>query len=179
MGRALRAFPLPLFLCLLAGCSSVKVGVDHDESYAFAGKRTYAWAEGVPAASELHEERIAKAVETALAERGLRPVSTETPDLLVSTVVETHQELRSTGSSVGVGVGRRTSWGGVGIGTSTGDQIYEEIVGTLIITLADAGSGKTVWRASAADVITEDPEDTAERIAEAVEKAFRDFPPGD
>lgn len=178
MRRALRSF-LPLVFGLLAGCSSVRVGVDHDESYSFAGKRTYAWAEGVPAESELHEERIAKAVEEALATRGLRLAAGETPDLLVSTAVETHQEVRSTGNSVGLGVGRSTSWGGVGIGTSAGDRVYEEVVGTLTITLADAASGKTVWRANAPDVLTEDPEDTAENIAKAVERAFRDFPPGD
>lgn len=179
MARAPLPSLLPALLAcaLLAGCSSMRVGIDHDEDYAFPRAGRFAWTEGVPAESELHQQRIVEAVEEALRDHGFRPAGEGAPDLLVSTEVSTHRELRSTGSSVGFGIGRRTSWGGLGVGTSAGDRLYEETVGTLVITLADGPTGHTVWRASAEDVLTEDPEATAERIREAVERAFRDFPP--
>jgi hypothetical protein len=161
---------------LLAACSSIRVGVDRDPDYAFATQRTYAWKEGVPADSALHQKRIEEGVDRALAERGLQRTDSPAPDLWVATEVESHQEVRSTGSSVGVGVGHGFHWGGVGFGTSSGNELYEVKVGSLVVAVLDVPSEELVWRAEAEDVLTTDPERTADRIREAIEAAFDEFP---
>lgn len=163
-------------LSLLAACSSTKVGVDRDPTYDFRGKRTYAWKEGIPAESGLNQQRIVSGVDRALGERGLQRIEGGAPDLWVYTEVAMRQETRSTGGSVGVGVGRRTSWGHVGVGTSTGNRIYEVTVGALVIVILDGPTESTVWRARAEDTVTNDAERTAEAIRKAIEKAFEDFP---
>jgi hypothetical protein len=169
---------IALLSCLLAACSSTSVGVDKDEDYDFRGKRTYAWQEGVPAANELNQKRIVEGIDRALAQRGLVLTDTDTPDLWVRTEVSAHREVRSSGTSVGFGVGSYSSHGAYGIGTSTGNDVYEVEVGTLVIVMLDGPSGETVWRAQAEGTITNDPEETTAKIQEAIDKSFEKFPIG-
>ena len=169
-------------LCLiltvvLAACSSKNVWVDSDASYSFAGRSTYAWAEGVPAENELVQGRIEAGIDAALAERGYERIADGTPDLYVSTQVGGRREVRSTGSSTTVGMSRGGRHGGIGMGTTMGNQVYEVAIGTLIIELSDGETDAVVWRARAEDSLSNDPERTAEFIAKAISKAFEEFPP--
>lgn len=168
---------LCLLLALAAACGSTSVHVDHDPAHDFSGERTYGWKQGVPAENELHEKRIVAGVERELAERGYRRVESGEPALWVRTKVAGRQETRSTGGDVSFGVGGRVGLGHVGVGTSTGNRIYEVTVGTLVIELLDGASEEVVWRAQAEDTVGSDPEKTAEAIREAIEEAFQGFPP--
>ena len=159
-----------------ASCSSSGVAVDRDPSYDFAAPRTYAWTEGVAAASDLHEKRIVEGVDAALAGCGLERATAGTPDLLVSTEVLMRHEVRSTGSAFGIGVGHGFEHGGVGVGTTVGDDLDEVEVGTLVIAIRDGKTEDLVWRAEAEDVVTSDPERTAEEIRDAINAAFEEFP---
>jgi hypothetical protein len=171
--RALTA----LGLVLLTACSSTSVGVDHDEHYDFSGVTTYAWTDGTPAANELNEKRIVDGVDAALAAEGLRKVESGA-DVLVFTEAASHQELRSSGGNVSVGVSRHVSrYGAVGVSTGTGNRVYEVTIGTLIIGLLDGETESLVWRASAEDTMSSDPAKNAEKIAEAIAKAFEGYPP--
>jgi hypothetical protein len=161
---------------LCASCSSNGVAVDRDPNYDFSVARTYAWTEGLPAASDLHEKRIVQGVDAALAGCGLERATTGAPDLLVSTEVQTRHEVRSSGSAVGIGIGGGFQNGSVGVGTTVGDDLDEVEVGTLVIALRDGKTEQLVWRAEAEDVVTSDPEDTAEAIREAIHDAFEEFP---
>ena len=162
-------------LLLLGSCSSTTVHSDYDPEYDFTGKLTYAWAEGVPAQSELNQKRIVKSVDEALAAKGLR--QSTPPDLWVSTQVLTQQEVRSSGGNVGIGIGGYSGGGSVGVGMSSPTRTYEVTVGTLIIEIRDGSSEQVVWRASAKETVTEDAENAQASIAKAVQKAFEDFPP--
>jgi hypothetical protein len=169
---------LCLLLPLVAACSSTRVDVDHDPDHDFSGERTYAWKQGVPAVNELQQKRIVAGVDGELGSRGFQLVESGQPDLWVRTQVGGRQETRSTGSDVSFGVGRSVGFGHVGVGTSTGNRIYEVTVGTLVIELLDGGSEQVVWRAQAEDTVSSDAEKTAEAIREAIEDAFEGFPPG-
>jgi hypothetical protein len=169
---------IALFSCLLAACSSTSVGVDKDPDYDFRGKRTYAWKEGVPADNELNQKRIVTGVDRALQQHGLVLTEDGAPDLWVQTEVSYHREVRSSGTSVGFGVGGYSGHCAYGIGTSTGNDVYEVEVGTLIITLQDGSSEETVWRAQAEGTVSNDPEETAAKIQEAIDKSFEKFPIG-
>lgn len=169
---------IALLVCLVSACSSTSVGVDKDPDYDFRGKRTYAWKAGVPAENELNQKRIVSGVDRALAQHGLQLTDAGTPDLWIQTEVSAHREVRSSGTSMGVGMSHYGGGGAVGVGTSTGNEIYEVDVGTLIIMLLDGPSGSTVWRAQAEGTVSNDPEDTAAKIQEAIDKAFEKFPIG-
>lgn len=164
---------------LCASCSSSGVAVDRDPAYDFSAPRTYAWIEGLPAASDLHEKRIVQGVDAALAGCGLERATTEAPDLLVSTEVLTRQEVRSSGRAFGIGVGAGSHDGGVGVGTTVGNELDEVLVGDLVIAIRDGKTEEVVWRAEAEDVVTSDPERTADAIREAINAAFEEFPRGE
>ena len=169
-------------LCLiltvvLAACSSKNVWVDSDASYSFAGRSTYAWTEGIPAQNDLVQRRIEAGIDTAFAERGYDHITEGTPDLYVSTQVGGRREVRSTGSTTTVGVSSGGRRGGIGMGTTIGNEVYEVAVGTLIIEMSDGETGDVVWRARAEDTLSNDPDRTSEFIAKAIAKAFEEFPP--
>jgi|GEM_PF-2656280 len=160
----------------LAACSSLDVGVDRDEDYDFSGARTFAWKEGVPAQNELNQKRIESGVEEALARRGIELSDSGAPDLWVATEVGGHREVRSTGESVNVSYRHHRRYGSVGMGTSSGNRIYEVKVGTLVIAILDGETEELVWRAQAEDTVGNDPQKTAETIAAAIEQSFEQFP---
>lgn len=161
---------------LCASCRTSSVAVDRDPDYDFSAPRTYAWTEGGAAASDLHEKRIVQGVDAALAGYGLERATTGVPDLLVSTEVLTRQEVRSTGSAFGIGVGHGFDNGSVGVGTTVGDDLDEVQVGDLVISMRDGKTEELVWRAEAEEVVTSDPERTADAIRDAINTAFEEFP---
>jgi hypothetical protein len=160
-----------------AACSSIQVGVDHDATYDFSGKQTYSWRDGIPSPNELSQKRIVAGVEQALESSGLRKVEQGKPDLWVVSEVTGRQEVRSTGTTTSVGVSRSTSWGRVGVGTSSGNKVYEVTVGTLVLVILDGKTDEVVWRAQAEETVSNDPERTKEVINEIIGKAFANFPP--
>ena len=176
-----RTIGLLLALALVAApaAAKMKVAVDLDEGYDFSGRATYAWKEGRPAQDELNQKRIVAGVEERLAALGLTPAEEgATPDLWVSTEAFAEDEVKSSGSRVGLSVSKRTSWGSIGLGGSRGNRTRKVTVGTLVIAVLDGESGELVWRAVASDTLTDDPEKTARQIADAIERAFAKFPRG-
>ena len=51
-------------------------------------------------------------------------------------------------------------------------------VGTLVVDLVDADSGRLVWRGTATDTIVHSQEKKAKKIRKAAVKLFKKFPPG-
>ena len=52
------------------------------------------------------------------------------------------------------------------------------MVGTVIVDIFDARSKSLVFRGIAKGELSDDPEKRAKKIAKAVDKMFKDFPPG-
>jgi hypothetical protein len=172
----MRNFLACLPLALLLACASSRVAVDSDPGYDFTTARTFAWHEGVPAESELQERRIVAAVEQELTARGLQRAEQDAADLWIVSEAGSRREVRSSGTSLSIGASRGTGWGGVGVGTTTGNRVYEVDVGQLVLTVVDASEQRVVWRATAEETLSEDPEKTARFIQEAVAEAFAEFP---
>ncbi len=168
---------LACLLPLVFACSSTKVYIDYDEEFDFTGLTTYSWKPGIPAQNELNERRIVDGVDDALSTHGFQRIDEGQPDLFVATEVSTRQEVRSSGGSAYVGASHRTSWGAVGMYSAPTVDIREVTVGTLVIAVIDASTEELVWRASGTDTVNSDPERTAERIQDVIEKAFHVFPP--
>ena len=141
-----------------------KVTTDHDAKAPFATYKTYAWANGTAAQNPLNETRIRDGVNAAMAKAGLTLV-TANPDVAIATFALTQErkELSATG------YGPR--WGG---GTA---QVYTYVVGSLIVDMYDAKTKQLVWRGTATDTVNDKPEKNTQKIAGALDKMFKAYPP--
>jgi hypothetical protein len=156
--------------CLPAVALAQKVTTDHDPSAPFATYKTYLWADGTAAPNPLSEKRIREGVDTKMAAAGFKLV-TASPDVVVATHVvgKEQKQLSATGYG-GYGYGR---WGGGG-GTAT---VYTYVQGTLVVDLYDGKTKELVWRGTATDTMSDKPEKNAEKVAKAIDKLFKAYPP--
>jgi Domain of unknown function (DUF4136) len=67
---------------------------------------------------------------------------------------------------------------GFGGGTGTASTVVSEYrVGTLVVDMFDAKSKNLVFRGTAEDEISDNPEKNAKKLEKASTKMFKDFPP--
>jgi hypothetical protein len=170
---------LVLALCLMVSPALAQnVAVDFEQSFDFATAKTVAWGRGTPAQNEFNQTRIETAIAAALTEAGFEMVAVDvTPDLYVITHAAGQQQQKKSNVSVGIGVSRRTSFGSVGVGTSTSGKSKTVVLGTLVIQLISAADEKMVWRADLSDTLDGNAEKTKSKIDRAISKAFKKFPP--
>lgn len=167
---------------LLAGCSSVSVQRDYDTSVDFFGLKTFAWQydkqpeTGIPQIdNDLNDERIRRAINAALATKGLRLVPRAEADLFVAYFVDQQRKLNSGSVSVGMG---RSSYGRHGsVGYNTGVSEYDQAI--LTIDLLAPADEKMIWRGVGTRVAYEgsNPDKFTEIVNEAVSKILKKFPP--
>ena len=67
-------------------------------------------------------------------------------------------------------------WGG-GMGTATTTE-SEYLVGTLVVDIFGAKEKNLLWRGIAQDELSDKAEKNTKKRAKAMEKLFKDFPPG-
>jgi hypothetical protein len=154
-----------LLWAALAGCASdVSIGTAQDPLAVFPREGSFAWAEG----SNIIPEKVAHlgladllppAVEGALASRGWRKVAPGAADLLVS-------------YEVGV-----ATW--IQVAASPSDEERSRAMGSLSVALLDPDSRRRLWVGFAqAEVVPSlSHEERRERIEEALERLFEEFPP--
>jgi hypothetical protein len=171
---------------LVGGCAGIKVGQDYDVKTDFTSLKTYAWQSTVQAKTgdvrvdnTLLDDRIRKAVDDRLAQKGYRKTAGGIPDFRVAYSYQIRRKVGSEGvqTGIGVGVGGSGSFGGVGLGTGGGVNEYDE--GTLVIDFLDAANGDLLWRGTGSRrlVETTDPEKATRRVNETVERILEQFPP--
>jgi hypothetical protein len=153
-----------------AGCSTVyNVQYDYDRDADFSRFQTYHWlsAEESAESSSLDIKRVRKAVDNALASKGLRETS-DNPDLLVS------GEL---GAANVVSIKSRGHRQGYGRSSRVSSYNYEE--GSLTLSFADGTSKELVWQGTANAEIdqVQTPEKREKLIDEAVTQMLKNFPP--
>lgn len=90
--RTGRTLAMPAAIAILASCSPYQVHTDYDDAVSFAGFRTFAWMDSTrrrdgEADNPFLERRVKRAVETAMAERGLSPAEGTQADVLVTAFV--------------------------------------------------------------------------------------------
>jgi hypothetical protein len=167
-------------LAMVGACSGgMEIHTDFDRSADFSGFQAWDWVPvpaeetGDPGVDDpIVRARIRAAVEDELSKRGYLQRS-DNPDFLVNYHTAMKDELNS-----------------VEMQDYYDRQPYEEFPqdvtytytwhkGTLILDFIDVGSNKMVWRGIArAEVNLNDPPDKKKaRIARAVERMLREFPP--
>jgi hypothetical protein len=170
------------YLCVIAVVltpvvlSAQKTTFDYDKTATFANYKTYALKEGTPVGNELIDQRIIAAIDTQLATKGLKKA--DPPDVFVAYHVSFDKQKDISAWSTGTGP---YGWGyGGGWGSTTTDvRVYEILVGTLVIDMADAKDNRMIWRGlGVREVDTEaKPEKRDKKINEAVTKILKNYPP--
>jgi hypothetical protein len=167
----------------LAACTTIDVKTDFDHTADFGKFQTFAFVgmtdlnQGGVLSNSLTRTRIENAIDEELTRKGLRQIELDqNPDLWVHywVGVEDKQRIQTIGPSVGVA--RWHGWYGWGAGHG-GVSTYEYRQGTLITDLIEPAKNELVWRATMMAHLKETPQKNAELIKQAVEKAFKNYPP--
>ena len=148
------------------------VKTDYAKGTDFAQYKTFMWIKEPQTTNPLTKQRVIDDVNAALAAKGLTLV-TSGADLCIAAHAATKQERTLNTFYNGFGGGWR--WGG-GFGSATTTvNTYEE--GTLIVDLFDAKTQEAVWRGTATQDVSSNPEKQSKNIDKAVQKLFSKFPP--
>lgn len=172
-----------LGLSVLTGCATVSVATDFDHTVDFSKYRTYQLVGGhivnngvLDDGNTLVKERINGSLVNAMQAKGLTPVQGDAaPDLIVGYMAGARRRTEIEGMgpyTPGVGPYWNAGWWTPGY-MDWWSRSYEE--GTLVIDLVDAASKRLVWRAYTRAEITQPVTD--QKVAKAVDKAFKDYPP--
>ena len=149
------------------------VSYDYDRAVKFSTYKTYAWTRGTELTDELNHARVVRAIDAALAAKGLvRVEPTANPDARVAYHASFEKNLEITGSSQGLGTfGLGDPWGLA--------RVQPVLVGTLVVDILDPRTSAIVWRSLASSDTrpTDKPESRDKKIVKATEKMFRNYPP--
>ncbi|GAA5072508.1 DUF4136 domain-containing protein [Lysobacter panacisoli] len=169
-----------LLLALLvpvAASAAPKVTVDRDPAANFSAYKTYYWALKPQGGSPLVDQRIVDNVDAQLRAKGW--TLAEQGDVAVAAHVSTSQKQTLdtfyTGTPMG-GWGWR-GWGGMGMGMGTATtSVHNYEVGTLVIDMFDAKTQKAVWRGTATETVSSNPDKVDKAVDQAVTRMFAKFP---
>ena len=149
------------------------VTYDYDRAASFSNYKTYAWARGTELTDELNHARVVRAIDAALAGKGLAKVEPSAdPDVLVAYHASFDKTLEITGTAHG--------WGPLGLGDRWGSaRVQPVLVGTLVVDISDARTSALVWRSLASSEIrpNDKPETREKKITQATEKMFKNYRP--
>jgi len=155
---------------------SQSVTFDYDPTARFLAYKSYAWTRGTELPDKLNHARVVRSIEARLAEKALARVEPgDGPDLLVAYHTSFDQNLRIDAFSTGAG------WGPFGLGPdrSGSATVQKILVGTLVVDIIDARTHTLVWRGMASGDIkpNDKPQQRDKKLAKAMEKMFRNYPP--
>ena len=159
---------LGLSLLLLAtNAFGQKVTTDSAPNVDWSKYHTYSWGDGTPAQDPLVAQKIVAGIDAQLAAKGLKKVDKD-PDLVVIYHTSTDQQKSLNWSSMG-GFGRFGGMGSAQVDTVTNGQLKVDI--------ADPKAQQFLWRGTATDSVSPDPQKLAKKITNALDKMFQKFPP--
>jgi len=123
---------------------------------------TFSWVEKAKPEFPLAHPRIVKAIETQLAAKGLQPAAGGALKVDYHAVLADRTQITDWGY--------RPGWG-------RSVDVYQYTEGTIVVDLIDVATDKLVWRGSASDAASGNPQTNEKRINKAMEKLFKKYPP--
>jgi hypothetical protein len=160
------------FALASATASAQSVTYDYDRSADFSKIKTYAWAPGTYTGDEFTNRRIAAAIDSQLAVKGLKKAeSTGGADMLVAYQAVLDQDVQINATS--------SDFGGWRVGNRSGSARAETIVnGTLILAMVDGKTDAPLWRGIARKEVDmkASPEKRDRSVNKAVEKLLEHYP---
>lgn len=164
-----------LLLVVASVANAQKVAVGYNKIADFSKYRTYSWTTGVPAKNPEIDRVVVDAIDRQLQAKGLQRV-TEAGDMLVSY----HAAVATTFDQATVA--RPGTWGPR---AGSMDQVWQVVRGSLIVAMQDGKSKEELWRATATDTLSNEPNvdftkdmnQTTKKINKVVDKIFSYYPP--
>jgi uncharacterized protein DUF4136 len=159
-----------------------KTSYDYNKGANFASYKTYQQKDGTKVGQQLIDDRIATAIDTQLAAKGLTK-ATSNPDVVVvyHVAFDKQKDISTYSSGYGGGYGPYGyGWGGGWMGGTTTTQVRDIVLGTLVIDVADAKKNEMAWRGIATKEgvdVQAKPDKLDKNINKAVEKIFKNYPP--
>jgi hypothetical protein len=161
-----------LVLAVAGGAWAQDVKVDYDKAANFGAIKTFSLKLGTSWGYPIGEKRVTDHVTGALIAKGwtLAPEDKADAQVVLHGATQTKHSLNTYYSGMG---GYR--WGGMGTATTTDTQYT---VGTLLVDIFDAKGKNLIWRGIAQDEASNNTEKNIKKVTKAIEKLFKDFPPG-
>ena len=154
------------------------VKTDFDKTANFAAIKTFSVKVGTSWNNQISENRITGQVEQSLTEKGWTKVDANADALVLLHGATEKQQSLNTFYSGGYGGYGYRGWGGMGgMGTAT-TTTSEYLVGTLVVDIFDAKSKALLFRGTASDEISDKTDKNIKKVDKAMDKMFKDFPPG-
>lgn len=154
-------------LILASAALGQKVTTNSAPNVNWSKYHTYAWGEGTAPNDPLIAQQIVAAIDSQLAAKGLKKVDKDA-DLVVIYHTTTEEQKSLNWSSFG-------GWGRFGGGMGSA-QVDTVVNGQLIIDMADAQAKQFIWRGTAADTVSSNPQKLMAKIDKALAKMFQKFP---
>jgi hypothetical protein len=166
-------------LPLAAACSSVAVHTDYNATADFSRYKTYYWAKTPTTRNPIMADRIVAKIDGELYAKGWRKAAEGQADAAVAAHVTASEKERLDTMYNTMGPGGWYGSGGYGwVGAASASYtVVHYTVGTLIVDIFDAQSKKAIWHATAESTVTNDAPEVQQKIDEATQKMFKDFPP--
>ena len=173
--KVLRAVLTGSLLMLPAIAAAQDVKIDFDKAFDFSTVKTYSIKIGTTWGNNLSERRVLTEIDEAIAGKGWKKVDEGQANIHV--ILHGATQTKRTASTFYSGMGGYGyRYGGMGMGTAS-TVVNEYTVGTLVVDMFDAKSKNLVFRGTAEDEISDNPERNAKRLEKASTKMFKDFPP--
>jgi hypothetical protein len=175
-----------LFIILIFGCSGIEVSQDYKPDSNFSNLKTYAWkykdqekTGDIRIDSPFMDERIRRAIEKSLSEKGFRKITGQTPDFHLLYMHSITRRIYSNPVTTGMGYGYGNYGSHGTIGIRTGTQINEYNEGLLIIDFLKPDSDILLWRGKSTRVVKthSTPENITREIDKTIGKMLLQFPP--
>ena len=174
--NVLRAVLTGSLLMLPAIAVAQDVKIDFDKAFNFSPVKTYSIKIGTTWGNDLSQRRVLQEFDEAIAGRGWKKVDEAQSDIVVILHGATQNKRNATTHYSGMGGYGYRGWGGGGMATAS-TVVNEYTVGMLVVDMFDAKSKNLVFRGTAEDEISDNPEKNAKRLEKAATKMFKDFPP--
>jgi hypothetical protein len=159
-------------LAVASGAWAQDVKVDYDKAANFGAIKTFSVKIGTSWGNPIGEKRVTDGVTEALIGKGWAVAPEEQADahVVLHGATQTKHSLNTYYSGMG---GYR--WRGTGTATTT---TTDYVVGTLLVDVFDAKGKDLIWRGVAQDEASTKTEKNVKKVSKAIEKLFKDFPPG-
>lgn len=159
---------IPLFAGVCVLLAAVKTDYDHQAD--FGKYKTYSWI-SARGSNDLWSDRIRQDIDSQLQAKGWTKVDSG-GDATISAFGRTREQQSLDTFYNGLGGG----WGWRGFGDAT-TTVENTPVGSLTVDIFDAQSKHLIWRGSATDTLSGEPDKNAKKLEHSVEDMFKHFPP--
>ena len=150
-----------------AAAGAAEIRVNYDRQADFTRYKTWSWRKGTPAPNPVADKQLRDAIESKLAARGLSRVESRGDlEVVYHAAAENKIGLEKVGYQQPGFEAEAT-------------RVRYLSVGTLLLDMIDAPSGKVVWRGEAKDATTPAPRAIERMIDEGIAQLLQDFPPED